>query len=433
MKNLVVPVILLFLTSCNEQKDNSYFTPVKASAYFSKIETACRRDSGRLWGVDLYGPLMFIDRNSRRILANEPDAEGLLKLRDGIYTGSYPSERIISTTALIFGGKSFAMCPLPNAEDEFRIISRAIHALFHRYQLLSGINPQDFIAVNTDEKEARLWIKLEWKALRKALLSEGEEKTLAVRDALIFRGSNREQYKKYAFENNRFETYEGLSTFTGFVLASSGTDECKTRLIEHLDWMYSFQSFSRSYGAVTGALYAMLLAEKGFNFTTITSIDTDLGVLVKELYDIKLPEVCRDVAGSIALNYDLDAINREEEKRLEEIKERLNKQVSVFTEKPVLLLELESPSFDFEPQDVHSLDTLGTLYTALRVSDNWGKLTVDKGGCLISNNFKHIRLPGHGVKEEKNRISGDGWHIILNNGWILNKINDNYFVSRVEP
>jgi len=35
-----------------------------------------------------------------------------------------------------------------------------------------------------DEKVARLWIKLEWKALRKALNSEGEERQLAIRDAL---------------------------------------------------------------------------------------------------------------------------------------------------------------------------------------------------------------------------------------------------------
>lgn len=433
MKNLLILVVLLFFAGCKEQKDNSYFTPEKASLYFSKVETACRKDTGWLWGTNLYGPLMFVDRNSRRILANETDIEGMLKSRDGIYTGNYPNERIISTTALSFGGKTFAMCPLPPAEDEFRIVSRAIHALFHRYQMMNGITPMDFIAVNTDEKEARLWIKLEWKALRKALLAEGEEKNLAIRDALIFRGSNREQYKKYAEDNNRFETYEGLSTFTGLVLASSDLEECKTHLIEYLDWMYPFQSYSRSYGSATGALYAMLLAEKEFDFTSIKGIDTDLGILVKELYGIKLPEICRDVAGSIALNYDLDAIKREEEARLEEIKERLTKQVSIFSEKPVLLLELESPSFDFEPQDVHSLDTLGTLYTAMRVSDNWGKLTVEKGGCLISNNFKHLRIPGRGIKKEKNRISGDGWQIILNNGWLLDEINDNYIVRRVEP
>ena len=30
---------------------------------------------------------MFVDRTSRRIIANQPDNEGLLKGKDGIYTG----------------------------------------------------------------------------------------------------------------------------------------------------------------------------------------------------------------------------------------------------------------------------------------------------------------------------------------------------------
>jgi hypothetical protein len=96
-------------------------------------------------------------------------------------------------------------------------------------------------------------------------------------------------------------------------------------------------------------------------------------------------------------------------------------------------LELESPYFDFEPEDIHPLDTLGTLYTSMRVSDNWGKLTVDKAGCLVSNNFKYLRLAAKGFKKEKTRISGEGWHIILNNDWELVTVDQNYFVRKLMP
>ena len=47
---------------------------------------------GALWGKNLYGPIMFIDRASRRIVANMPDKEGLLKGKDGVFTGVYPKE-----------------------------------------------------------------------------------------------------------------------------------------------------------------------------------------------------------------------------------------------------------------------------------------------------------------------------------------------------
>ena len=94
------------------------------------------------------------------------------------------------------------MAPLPNEEDPYRTMTRGIHALFHCFQQTAGMYPENFNIIIMDEKEARLWIKLEWKALKKAINSEGEEQTLAIRDALIFRGSNRESYPKYADHGN---------------------------------------------------------------------------------------------------------------------------------------------------------------------------------------------------------------------------------------
>jgi hypothetical protein len=376
---------------------------------------------------------MFVERTSRRIAANQPDNEGLLKGKDGVYTGIYPKELILNNAPVKFGGTIFAMVPLPAEEDEYRIITRAIHSLFHRFQEAEGISASSFNSNNMDEKEARLWIKLEWKALRKALNSEGEERQLAIRDALIFKGSNRELYQKYANDENRFETYEGLATFTYTLLCTNSPEEYKTRLFENLDRIYSVQSYARSYGFIHGALYASLLYDKGFDFHKIQTDNFDLGSAVKELYNIELPVICRDVAGSLAVNYDIDAINKEEELRLSDIKERIHKQISTFTEKPVVFLELESPYFDFEPEDIHPLDTLGTLYSSMRVSDNWGKLAVDKGGCLVSNNFKYLRITAKGFKVDENHISGEGWLLILNDDWELVLVDQNYFVRKLMP
>jgi len=433
MKKWIFFPIFLFLISCKGEKTDTYFTPEKTSQYFKSIEDICNRDNGHLWGKNLYGPIMFVDRTSRRIVANQPDNEGLLKGKDGIYTGLYPKELIINNAAVNFGGTLFAMTPLPNEEDDYKIKTRAIHSLFHCFQEAAGIISAGFNTNNMDEKEARLWIKLEWKALRKALNSQGEERQLAIRDALIFRGSNRELYQKYANDETRFETYEGLATFTYTMLCTNSPGEFKSRLFENLERVYSMQSYARSYGFIHGALYASLLCDKGFDFQKIKTDDFDLGGAVKELYNIELPVICRDVAGSLAVNYDIDAINKEEEQHLSDIKERIHKQISTFTEKPVVFLELESPYFDFEPEDIHSFDTLGTLYSSMRVSDNWGKLTVDKGGCLVSNNFKYLRITAKGFKEEKNRISGEGWHLILNNDWELVLVDQNYFIRKLMP
>jgi len=433
MKKWIFFYFLIFLVSCKGEKTESYFTAEKATRYFKNIEEICNRDNGKLWGKNLYGPIMFVERASRRIVANQPDAEGLLKGKDGIYTGLYPKESLVSNAPALFGGTLFAMAPLPLEEDDYRIKTRAIHSLFHLFQETNGVTPEFFNLKNMDEKEARLWIKLEWKALRKAISSNIDDRKLVIRDALIFRGSNRELFNKVADDQNRFETYEGLATFTYTLLCTNSPEEFRSRLFENLDRLYSMQSYSRSYGFIHGALYASLLLDKGFDFTKIKPVNLDLGKMVKELYSIELPDVCRDVAGSLALNYELDIINREEEKRLSDIKERIHKLISTFTEKPVVFLELESPYFDFEPEEIHSLDTLGTLYNSIRVSDNWGKLTVDKGGCLVSNSFKYLRITAKGYKADKHRISGDGWHLILNSEWELVPVEQNYFVRKLMP
>lgn len=433
MKKWLFFLIALFLAGCRQEKTSTYFTPEKALQYFKGIREICDRDNGALWGKNLYGPIMFVDRSNRRIVANMPDKDGLLKGKDGIFTGLYPKELLISNTPLNYGGTLFAMTPLPGEENDFRIKSQAVHSLFHRFQMISGTSSFGYNTNNMDEPEARLWIKLEWRALRKALTTEGEEQKLAIRDALIFRGANRELYQKYSKDENLFENYEGLATFTYTLLCTQSPDECRARIFENLDRIYSMQSYSRSYGFIHGALYASLLNEKGFDFSRVKTNEIDLGKAVKEKYNIELPSICRDVAGSLALNYNIAEINQEEAQRLADLKESIHKQISIFTEKPVVFVELESPYFDFEPEDIHSLDTLGTLYTSIRVSDNWGKLTVNKGGCLVSNNFKFLRITAKGFKANQKHISGEDWVLILNNDYELVAVNQNYFIRNLMP
>jgi hypothetical protein len=433
MKKWNIFPLLIFLIGCKGEVKDIYLTPEKAAGYFKKIEAACNRDNGKLWGKNLNGPIMFVDRETRKIVANLPDKDGILKEKDGIYTGNYPRELIINTIPVHFGGTLFAMAPLPNEEDEFRIVTRAIHSLFHCFQETVGYTSSGYNTANMDEKNARLWIKLEWRALRKAIETEGSEQQVAIRDALVFRGSNHELYHNYTADEIRFENYEGLATFTYLMVSTNSPEEYKTRLLEYLDRIYSYQSYARSYGNIHGALYATLMHQKGFDFKTIKSENVDLGKIVRELYDIQLPLVCRDVAGSLALNYDIEIIQEEENKREMEIRDQINRQVSTFIEKPVIYFELESPYFDFEPEDIRPLGSYGTLYSRMRISDNWGKLTVEKGGCLVSNNFKYLRVSAKGLKVKKNRYEGEGWHLILDGDWEVIQVDQNYFVSKLMP
>jgi hypothetical protein len=433
MKRWIYFLGIILLTSCKKEIAPLYFTSEKALKYFKEVEAVCNKDNGKLWGKNLYGPLMFIDRPTRKIFANQPDREGILKEKDGVYTGLYPKELIINNIAVEYGGTLFAMAPLPAKESDSDIKDRAIHGLFHSFQRMNNLQPGPFNTRHMDEKNARLWLKLEWRALKNALTSDGETKLQFLRDALIFRGARRELNPSLVREENRFEDFEGLTTFTYIMFSEDTVGKARRRLIENLDRAYKYQSYARNYGFIHGALYAWLAYEKGFDFRTIHSDTIDLSLEVKKLYNIQLPAICRDVAGSLALGYDIESIYREEEQRLADIKERIHNEVSVFTEKPVVYLELESPYFDFEPEDIRALDTLGTIYRAIRVSDNWGKLTVDNGGCLVSYNLKYIRITAKNFKESKGHAYGEGWHLLLNDDWELVKVEQNYFVRKLMP
>jgi hypothetical protein len=52
------------------------------------FDEACTRDGGRLWGVELCGPVLVVDPATRTVLGNQPDAERKLAEQGGVYAGT---------------------------------------------------------------------------------------------------------------------------------------------------------------------------------------------------------------------------------------------------------------------------------------------------------------------------------------------------------
>lgn len=431
MRKAVFITALMILASCGSEERNGWFNAARAKEYFAAVEDICNKDNGMLWGENLYGPVMYVDSRSRTLYGNVPDREGLLKEKEGIYTGILPRERIIANNVIEFGGMKFAMVPIPDQEDRYRMVTRSVHSLFHCFQDRNNLKPSTFSTRHLNQKNARLYLKLEWKALTNAISSSGEARNQAIRDALVFRGARRELFPDAIADENKFENYEGLTTFTYIKLCTAGQDEIRTRILEYLDRIYQNNSYVWGYGFVHGALYATLLNDKGFDFRQIKTSDFDLGLATREAYGVTLPEVCRDVAGSLAFNYDIQSIRNEESEREALINENTRRIVTTFSERPVVTINMESPNFSFEPEDINYLDTLGTLYEKLRVSDNWGRLAVDNGGALLTNDLRTLRVSAREFLAERNHISGDGWHLILNDGWFAAPKGDgSYLITK---
>ena len=111
MRKAVFIFALLIIVSCKHEQNTSWFNAAKAGEYFSIVREICDSDNGKLWGENLFGPVMYVDGRSRTLYANVPDKEGLLRERDGVYSGILPKERIITNNVIEFGGVKYAMVP----------------------------------------------------------------------------------------------------------------------------------------------------------------------------------------------------------------------------------------------------------------------------------------------------------------------------------
>ena len=76
------------------------------------------------------------------------------------------------------------------------------------------------------------------------------------------------------------------------------------------------------------------------------------------------------------------------------------------------------------------VDGYGTVYPTLRVSDNWGILTVSDGALLGTNWDKITVSEPTSINTE--RVVGNGWTIDLAKGYFVEKNNsdNNYSLKK---
>lgn len=434
-KPLLLFLTLSLLIGCTDKDQETYMSPDLAKQYFEEVKQLCDRDGGTLWGENLYGPVLLIDFPTRRVWANSGDAEGLLKERDGVFTGVYPKDRLIQTFATEYGGTLFGMVPLPREEDAYQIKQRAIHALYHSLQHRRGFDSYFYKNQHINESPARIWLLMEWEALEKAVTSQGENRRNALRDALVFRQYRRLLYPDQVQDENQFEANEGLAMYTAGRILADSAEEGIEEALNLLNRIRGYRNFEHAFGFTSGELYAWLIGSKTTSLDSLITTNTDLAEIASQLYQVSVPNmVNEDITSSLTAGYDYDEIRQNEMERLKRIKSRHARRISTYTEKPVFYMELESPNFGFDLRDPIPLDTLGSLYQDIKITDNWGKLSVSEGECLISSDLKTIRIPVKNLKtNNKNLVTDEGWELHLKNEYQVVQMDDNFFLKKRYP
>lgn len=393
-----------------------------AAAAFHAHHVLCERDGGKLWGISLCGPMMFVDPATRQAVLNDP-APGAVK--DGsLYRITLPATVGLANTAVEYAGKRWSMLlwPLPRDTTDRDIM--LMHESYHRIQPALGLAPTGGVAANAhlDTEAGRIWLRAEFHALRTALEAHGHARRQALTDALRFRVYRRSLFPHAAAEEDALELNEGLAESTGIDAALATPAARIAAAIEDIDHHEKDPSYVRSFAYATGPAYAELLdaAEPGWR-RSVTR-DFDFGKAVARAYHIAMPAANAELARAALQRYGGSTILSEEAERAKRVAVRNRRYTAEFVDGPTLTFRLPGPLQDlritFDPRAVESFAGHGSVYHVLTIGSAWGTLSVTSGDALINPAFNEVTVPItaplHG-----STLAGRGWSAQLKPGFEL--------------
>jgi hypothetical protein len=388
-----------------------------ASRYFAEIRSASVTDRGALWGRPIGGPTLFVDPASGFIVANAADREGLLTRSGSVWTGKLPASIPPANTATTLGGVRFTMVLWPVPDNRYSRLRLLMHESYHRIQDSLGLPMSNPSNNHMATLGARVWTRMEWRALTEALLRQGEERRQALRDALAIRARRHRLSPSAAEEERQLELNEGLAEYTGLVLSGLPPAVLADRVAVQLAQYEPQESFVRSFGYATGPAYALLLDAQRPGWRRGLRGSASLPAMAGDAYGVRAGDL--DSAALVA-RYGASRMVADEGSREQRRVAREAEMRTKFIGGPTLTLPVGgSFSFSFDPNGVTILPGAGSVYQSSRITDDWGSLDVSRGGVLMLRNAQgHITgvvVPAPVVAGES--ITGDGWKLTPGPGW----------------
>ena len=376
----------------------------RAQEYFKEAQALCERDGGRLWGVSICAPMVIADRRTQTLATSQPAPEG-----------ARPRLLGLVNAPVQWGGATwgaYVWDDVANATPRHRM-EIFLHELFHGVQPRLGVIAPANATEHLDAADGRYWLRLEWRALARALRDSGEQRNLAVRDALAFRQARRLLYPASVEDERGQEITEGLAAYTGTVLAAESAPDAIVRALELLANAEAEESFVRTFAYKSGPAYGLLLDASSPGWTRQARGTDDLGTLVMRALAV---QPAPDATASTA-RYGGAEIRASEEKRDQERQERLAELRRRFVDGPVLQMPGGGSGMS-NSRGAIVIPGMGTVYFGpFRASGIWGTLEAEKG-VLVATDGSSRRVPAP-VRRDDGTFAGDGWTFKAASGWVV--------------
>jgi hypothetical protein len=384
--------------------------PVKAAAAFAEAAQLSARDDGRLWGKALYGPMLFVEPESRAVIANESDAGGLLVKKGDVYAGALPKDVMVANTSIDWAGKRWTMVMWPLPQDSQPRERLLAHELFHRIQPELGVPAASPENSQLDTVEGRVWLQLEWRALAAALVSSWAEQPEAIRDALAFAGKRHELFPGSQETERALELNEGLAEYMGVSIASPDAASARWRAVTRLTNPEG-ETFVRSFAYASGPAYGLLLDQRLPGWRKRVNAKTDLAALLAPTVAGATVQV--EQRAVVYGGASLRGFESERDVRAKAVRDGYRK---LLADGPTLTLPNAGKfNYTFNPNGLVPLEGLGTVYSTLQVSDAWGTLDAEQG-ALLASDFNSVRIAAP-ANTSGTHVTGPGWTLDLAPGW----------------
>ena len=366
---------------------------------FDHVEKLCNKDNGRLWGVNLYSPVLGVD-SLRNIVSNASDAPK-----------TFPADKPVANSTTELDGKRWTMVLWPLSGDQRHQSIVLIHEMFHYRQPELGLSPdRDPNNSHLSNRDARTLLKLEWNALNFAATCNGEQKKAALTDALSFRERRRQLYPDFIAEENSLEIQEGLAEYTGRRIVIPSDKEFLQSLSE-LDYLFGSDNLTRSFAYLSGPLYGLILDQSGYAWHKEIKADSDLGSLAMAIYGIELPNDLEAAVESAKAKYDFESIDAFEESLQRKLEERNETLLKLFAPDNVITLESPNLSIQFSPNDMIKMDDGSMVIYGGTAFCDWG--SVEGHPLKVTGDWRRIELPRLDTLSVKgDTITTTGWTLI---------------------
>lgn len=372
----------------------------RARVYFEEAALLCEREGGRIWGLSLCGPMVFADPATQSIATNQPAP-----------AADRPRVLGFVNAPIEWGGARWAAYVWPTIpEDDAQARGRLmLHELFHRVQPELGLMVHGPANDHLDALEGRYWLRLEWRALGRALESTGPARIAAIRDALAFREKRRNAFDGAAESERADELREGLAQYTGTVAAAASRSEAVADAIRQLAAAEDAPTFVRTFAYPSGTAYGLLLDGLSPGWTRTITAASDLGMLVMEA-----AKVTPATDGEESANgYGGSELRIAEERRAKERQRHLDELRKRFVEEPQLIVPRGRGAM-IKTTGATPIPGEGTVFLEYRVTAEWGSL--ESSGVLQATDNATLRLPAP-FEREGNTLTGEGWKVVLSPGW----------------